>query len=250
MELSGLPRRLASRGVDRFAAAIARRREEPPSAPDDREARDNAHLELLLGYLLREDSDCIDVGCNRGRFLWHIVRRAPRGRHLAFEPLPQLAAELRESFPGVEVHEAALSNQAGETEFVMVPDDLGYSGLRERTYPADWATERIRVRSERLDDVLPAGHAPDFIKVDVEGAEGLVFEGGIETISRHRPVIVFEHGVGGANHFGTTPEQVWDLLCGTAKLRLFDLDAEGPFSRDQFAEIYAGGRIWNFLARP
>jgi hypothetical protein len=36
----------------------------------------------------------------------------------------------------------------------------------------------------------------------------------------------------------------------TAKLRLFDLDAEGPFSRDQFAEIYAGGRIWNFLARP
>jgi FkbM family methyltransferase len=255
-DLSRLPRRVAARAADRVAAAIARRLEErgvtapPQPAPEDREARDNAHLELLLGFVLRADSNCIDVGCNRGRFLAHMVQRAPRGRHLAWEPLPELAADLREHFPGVEVHEAALSNENGETEFVVVPDDLGHSGLRERTYPAAWRTERIRVHTERLDDVLPEHYVPDFIKVDVEGAERLVFEGAIETIRRHRPVIVFEHGLGGSDHYGTTPEQVWDLLCGTARLRLFSLDADGPYSREEFAEVYAAARVWNFLARP
>ena len=33
----------------------------------------------------------------------------------------------------------------------------------------------------------------DFLKIDVEGAEGLVIEGAAETIKKYRPIIFFEH---------------------------------------------------------
>jgi hypothetical protein len=33
----------------------------------------------------------------------------------------------------------------------------------------------------------------DFLKIDVEGAEGLVIQGGAETIKKYKPVIFFEH---------------------------------------------------------
>ena len=65
----------------------------------EREGIDNHNLELLLGFLLAEDSNCVDVGANEGRFLWHMTQRAPRGRHFAWEPVPHLAARLRELFP-------------------------------------------------------------------------------------------------------------------------------------------------------
>jgi len=253
-----LPRRLLARAADRAADALARRIAErlaapapaPAAVPEDREATDNRHLELLLGFLLAEDANCVDVGANEGRFLSAMVARAPRGRHVAFEPIPALAARLRAAFPQVEVHQAALAAEAGEAEFVVVPEDLGHSGLRERRYPAPYRTERIRVAVERLDDALPPGYAPHLLKVDVEGGELGVLRGGLETIARHRPVIVFEHGLGAADRYGTTPEQIHDLLVGDAGLRLFDLDANGPYSREQFAEVFAGGRRWNFLARP
>jgi FkbM family methyltransferase len=249
-------RRFAARSADRVADALARRLAErlavPQTgpAPVEREGLDNRTIELLLGFFLNEDSNCIDIGANQGRFLSHMLARAPAGRHLAWEPVPSLAAHLRDAFPAVDVHEAALSDENGESEFLIVPEDLAYSGLRERAYPGDYHPRPIRVRVERLDDALPANFDPALIKIDVEGAELSVLRGGLATITRARPVVVFESGLGASDRYGTTPDAVHDLICGTAGLRLFDLDATGPLSRDQFAEIYAAGSRWNFVALP
>jgi FkbM family methyltransferase len=219
-------------------------------APPDRETVDNRHLELLLGFLLAEDSNCVDVGANQGRFLHHITARAPRGRHIAWEPVPHLAARLRETFPGVEVHEAALAETPSEaTSFVLVKDDPAYSGLRERDYPDDYKTEDIRVRVERLDDELPPDYVPTLLKIDVEGGELGVLRGAAETILRHKPLIVFEHGTGASEHYGTTPEAIHELVCGEFGMRIFDMDATGPLSAGELTELFKTGARWNYLAR-
>jgi FkbM family methyltransferase len=240
--------------ADRIAARIGPQLATAPSpsarAPMDREATDNQHIELLLGWQLREGSNCIDVGANEGRFLHHMLARAPQGRHYAWEPIPALAERLREAFPTVEVRQAALYDEAGESEFTFVPDDTGYSGLRERAYPSQYRTEKIRVPLERLDDVLPRDYVPDLIKIDVEGAELQVFRGGMETITRHRPVIVFEHGPGASDRYGTTPETVYELLVGEAGYRIFDLDATGPLGVGAFSEAFHSGARWNYVALP
>jgi FkbM family methyltransferase len=175
-----------------------------------------------------------------------MVRCAPRGRHIAYEPLPELADALARRFPGVDVRNAAVSDHAGETSFVHVVTNPAYSGLRERSYPGDEKLRTIQVRLERLDDALPEGYAPALIKVDVEGAELQVFEGARETLARHRPVVFFEHGKGGADHYGTTSGAVHDLL-GEAGLRIFDEHGGGPYSRESFAELFETP-VANFVA--
>ena len=213
--------------------------------------RDGRCLRQILAHVLREDSSCVDVGAHMGAVLYDIARFAPGGRHHAFEPLPRLAAELRRLFPGVTVHEAAASDRTGEAEFHHVVSDPGYSGLRRRTYARpDERVELTRVRLCRIDDVLPADLPIHFVKIDVEGAELEVLRGAARTLRRWSPYVVFEHGLGASDHYGTTPEMVHRLLVADCGLSIFDLEGSGPLSEEQFAAVYALNERWNFLARP
>lgn len=244
---------LARLGAEERAAGVlgrlraARRAlgEEP-----EREPVAERTLHVALAAILRPDSSAIDVGANVGAVLESIVRIAPQGRHMAFEPLPGLCAALAERFPGVEVEQVALSDAAGTAEFTHVLDAPAYSGLRQRAdLPQGLEqVQRIQVRTARLDDVLPEDRAPALIKIDVEGAELQVLQGAIETLRRHRPFVVFEHGSGGADLYGTRPEQVFDLLTEVG-LRIFDMDGGGPYTRERFQETFTEP-IWNFLATP
>jgi FkbM family methyltransferase len=212
--------------------------------------RDNRRLVELLEELLEPGSDCLDVGAHEGVLLREMVRLAPSGRHVAWEPLPAFAGRLRERFPSVEVREAALSDAAGERAFAHVLGDPGWSGFVARPTPGGGPVETITVRCERLDDALPEGVQPEFMKIDVEGAEEQVFRGAAGTLRRYRPTVVFEHGAGSADHYGTTPARLHRLVAEELGYRIFGLDGDGPYGADRFAEIFARGERVNFLARP
>ena len=223
-----------------------KRRFDAPEVVRDRE--DNERLLALLGKVLRPDSCCIDVGAHKGAILGEIVALAPHGRHIAFEPLPQLAGELATRFPQVDVRAVALSDRSGEAEFVHVRTRPGWSGFRERPYPGDEQVERIAVRTQTLDAALPAGFVPALIKIDVEGAEREVLEGAIKTLAVHRPVVVFEHGLGSADHYGTEPRHIHALLCEHAGLEISGLDGDGPYDLAAFERVYRGRERVNFVA--
>jgi FkbM family methyltransferase len=223
-----------------------KRRLAPPHVRRDR--ADQARLSRLLEEVLRPDSNALDVGAHEGAVLAEIVRLAPAGRHVAWEPLPDLCARTAGRFPDADLRCAALSDRAGEREFVHVTTLPGWSGFRARPYPGSQTTETIRVRTERLDDALPSGYVPAFLKIDVEGAELEVLRGGIETITRHRPVVALEHGAGSADHYGTAPGDVWELL-DAAGLRVSGLDGAGPFSLAEFEDQFARAERVNFVAR-
>jgi FkbM family methyltransferase len=216
-----------------------------PGAKRDR--TDNERLRQLLAFTLREDSNCIDIGCHRGEVLTEMLRLAPRGRHIAFEPVPSSHAALAAAFPQADVRHAALSDSDGEAEFVVVPDEPSFSGLRERTYPNEMRTERVKVNTQRLDSALPDGYVPHFVKIDVEGAELQVLQGALETLRRHRPTVWFEHGVGAADHFGTEPADVHRLLTGEIGMRIFDADGRGPYSESDFDAVFTQP-MWTFVA--
>jgi len=217
-----------------------------------RDAEDVANIRRLLAFSLPPDANCIDIGAHRGAVLAEMVRAAPRGRHIAFEPLPHLCNILRTSFPTVEVHQAALSDHAGEADFAYVHGDAeGWSGLRFRPLPTgeEPAVEHITVQLEVLDKVLDPDYRPHVIKVDVEGAEQQVFEGALETLRRHRPIVVFEHGTGSAEAFGTLPGDIYRLLGEEAGLRIYDLDGSGPYTGAEFERVFYAAERVNFVAR-
>jgi FkbM family methyltransferase len=214
-----------------------------------RDKQDMEHLRLLLAVTLSPDSNCIDVGAHMGDVLREIIRCAPKGRHIAYEPLPEVNAQLVRSFPQVDVRLAALSNKSGLASFTHVRSNPGYSGFKQRTYPGEEQLEMITVRVEPLDSSLPRNYVPSLIKIDVEGGEQQVLEGAIGTIVRHKPIVIFEHGRGAAEHYGTGPADIFNLLCVEAGLRIFDLDGNGPYSLEDLSRTFEIGDRWNYVAR-
>ena len=77
-----------------------------------------------------------------------------------------------------------------------------------------------------------------------------MLRGAVETLRRFRPAIAFEHGLGSADHYGTTPDAIHALLAGELGYELRGLDGDGPYDGDRFAEIFASGERVNFAARP
>jgi FkbM family methyltransferase len=207
--------------------------------------RDTDHLTVLLAATLDRDSSCVDVGAHAGDVLREMLRCAPDGRHVAFEPLPELAAGLERDFPQVDVHNAALSDAPGRAQFTVVDGAPEQSGLRTE---AAAGTRQIDVDVQTLDTALPEDFAPRLVKIDVEGAEIEVVRGGVETIRRHRPIVVFEFGLGGADRFGHTPGDMYELLVGELGMRIYDIDGHGPYDARAWDEVFTKP-LWNFIAR-
>jgi len=209
----------------------------------------------VMKRVLRTDSVCIDVGAHKGDVLEDMVALAPKGRHHAFEPIPSLARRLRERFPNVVVHEAALSDEEGEAEFQHVVNSPGYSGLRKRDYDRlDPVIEVLRVRKVRLDDLLPKEEEVSFIKIDVEGGEYHALRGAAEILKRNKPVVVFEAGAKSTSHYGVGPADLYRLLAQDCGLRISTmerwLDGSAPLDKEAFLRHYQEGLDYYFLAYP
>jgi FkbM family methyltransferase len=207
-------------------------------------------LRRLLAWSLGPESCCIDVGAHRGSVLAEMCRVAPQGRHIAYEPLPHLAEELRTEFPNVDVRCAALSDHVGEASFARVRAAEPWSGLLFRPLPGNVEpnVEEITVRLEVLDQALPRDFVPALVKIDVEGAEEQVLRGALRTLGDHQPVVVFEHGLGSANAYGTEPDDVFHLLVNEARMRIFDLDGGGPYPLTEFRRAYYASERVNWVA--
>jgi FkbM family methyltransferase len=229
----------------------ARRRSARRRAALRLNARYDQWTREVIGRVVAGDSNCIDVGAHTGDLLSDMVAAAPRGNHIAVEPLPEFAAKLRAGYPAVEVVEAALSDRDGSDEFFRVTSAPGYSGLRLRPLDRpDERVERIEVSVRRLDDLAPPDRSVRLIKIDVEGGELDVLRGGLATLTRHQPYVAFEHGSPSVAAYGSTSAELFDFLVGKIGLRISLLDdwlaGRPPLSRDEFI----AERNFFFLAHP
>jgi FkbM family methyltransferase len=235
------------------------RRLRAPSAQSSNRMYDVQTVEVMK-QVLQQDANCIDVGCHAGSVLREMLRLAPRGTHFAFEPIPDLHGRLVETFGGLanlHLYQLALSDTQGVASFQHVVSNPAFSGLRRRRYdrPHEQVQE-IVVRTDLLDNLIP-GHVPiRFIKIDVEGAELQVFMGALDTIRRCRPVIVFEHGLGAADHYGTTPEQLYEvvtvrcgLMIGLMEVWLRNRD-RASLGKRAFCRQFSRGTNFYFMAYP
>jgi FkbM family methyltransferase len=168
----------------------------PPAllSADEAKARtyDRQTIEIAA-RALAGDGNTIDAGAHCGSILRHLVRLSPRGEHWAFEPIPNLARQLRRHYPRARVEQVALSDFSGTAEFHFLPDAAAYSSLLSRTdVEADQSVHLLPVQVRRLDDVIPDDLPIAFIKIDVEGAEAAVLRGAARLLERDHPVVVFE----------------------------------------------------------
>ncbi len=141
-----------------------------------------------------------DVGANVGYYTLLAARGVgPAGRVVAFEPFVQNLAHLTRHvtlnrLSNVIVMPYALSNVQGMLEFKLGLNGAlgclaGVGGERDAD-DRDARAGSVSVPATTLDAfVAQHGLAPDVLKIDVEGAEMLVLDGGRRTIRERRPVI-------------------------------------------------------------
>jgi FkbM family methyltransferase len=161
-------------------------------------------LRILLGTYEREQTELFvrhirpgdvvfDVGAHVGYYTLLSARLlAGEGRVVSFEPDPGNVFFLRRHVAANRlklacVYEAAVGAFQGTVKF-SAGTGSGTGHLAE--------DGRIDVRICRLDDVVAEqGANPTHIKIDVEGAELQVLQGGRETLIRARPIIFLStHG--------------------------------------------------------
>jgi FkbM family methyltransferase len=236
----------------RAIGALSRRLDRPELlAVVDADARQAGREEIAIAAVLAGslpgEGVYLDIGANRGQILREAVRVAPQGRHVAFEPIPSLAAELQRAFPQVDCRPLALAARAEITQFCHFTRLDGWSGLRRHPSISDdqGAPEYIDVQVSTL-DIEAAELTPNVIKIDVEGAELAVLEGGRAVLTRARPLVIFEHVAQASSLYGDAPGAPWDLLTDLG-YRIFAVTGDGPFTRAEFVKSSA---VVNWLATP
>ena len=149
------------------------------------------HTEAMVD-LIKPGMTAVDVGANLGYFtllMGELV--GSEGRVHAFEPNPAIAERLRNSVDingfGTRsvIHEMALSNSSGEAELI-IPRHEPKNG---HIVPLRPSTDGTRITTIRL-DAVPELLSADFMKIDVEGAEELVWQGMGGLLKSSRPLTV------------------------------------------------------------
>lgn len=211
---------------------------------------------VILKRILSVESIGIDIGCHKGEILDIFLKYAVKGRHIGFEPIPELFVYLSKTYGSVcQIYPFALSDHNGKSIFNFVKNASAYSGIKTRTYDIGKPEiEEIEVEVRCLDSLIPEETQIRFIKIDVEGGEFDVLKGAKRTILRNKPFILFEFGIGASDHYGTRPEDIYRLLVNDCGLNISLLDnwlkKRQPLTLIQFSEVYYNKKEYYFLAHP
>lgn len=244
----GKPRRLLRQAAARVGLLAPAHRVRHALA-DERERRKRSDHDVLPGLLaavLEPQDRCVDAGANAGAVLDLLVRLAPEGDHVAFEPIPALAQRLRGRFNGnVDIREAALADAPGHITFQYFPDHPDCSGITPLVTLSE--ARPLEVRTTTLDEELADGPPVQLIKMDIEGAELSALRGARQVLREQRPLIVFEHTLAAARN-GVSSRELADLLRGD-HYRLFAFDGRGPLDGREFERLVRDEGYENFIAR-
>lgn len=154
-----------------------------------------------MAQLIKPGMCFVDVGANAGIFTIMAARlTGERGVVHAFEPSPRDRVRLEANISlnrltNVTVHSEALGRSPGKAVLtVSGAERPGHNTIGGFMYAEDAAAYSIEVEVTTLDDVAEATRLTrlDVMKVDVEGFETAVLQGGRAALARFRPVMVVE----------------------------------------------------------
>ena len=179
------------------------------------EARDAA----FLSRLIEPEHVCLDIGANTGYYTMLMASRATRGQVHSFEPVLLNwhllnCGVILNAYTNVCLNNFALGDRAGTTEFSQ-STDAAYSSLLPGTRKAQ--VRKFITKIETLDRYTATSgiRRVDVVKLDVEGAEGMVIRGGLSVFgsAARRPRIamieLFDQNLA---PFGTNVRQMVALM--------------------------------------
>lgn len=142
--------------------------------------------------IIRGDKKTVffDVGCNAGSFIKVLKKLGFENNIFCFEPHPVLSKIVKEHYPYIRMNEFCLANYNGEITINIPTLSVGLSSIIRRPVFDVLGQEinLLTVGCKTLDSYCEENGISfiDFIKIDVEGAEKVVFEGAHNLLSSRR----------------------------------------------------------------
>jgi FkbM family methyltransferase len=153
---------------------------------------------------IKKGQTVLDIGAHKAGYLYFMLKQVgDQGKVFAFEPQSNLYQYLKKiqslfKWENVTIEHLALSDSAGIVTLYIPTNKVsnaasspGATIVEHREQSTFSATESVS--TETLDSYcLRHNIQPAFIKIDVEGNELKIFQGGVETLKKYKPKIIVE----------------------------------------------------------
>ena len=197
----------------------------------------------------------LDIGANGGLFTVIAAKQVgPAGHVYAFEPGQRELALLHQNIAlngltNVTILERGVSDRSGTTKFA-ISSDGAMNSLAQTNHPSQQIQEWLTIETVSLDDFIRDQPLPrvNFVKMDVEGAERLIFEGATNFLKTYPGVtVMFEACDCNAVGFGYTVQEFLGRLQSLG-LSLYYFDEQGTLSPLSTYDARFGREMYNFVA--
>jgi len=152
----------------------------------------DVQLTRKLSEIIEEGMTVLDIGANVGFYTVALAKLVGKsGRVYAFEPDPYNFSLLEENmercgFNNVITVRAAVTDRSGYIDL-----HIGRTNRADnRLFSFSGSQEKISVPSISIDEYLDPKLDIDFIKIDIQGAEGLALEGMHMTLKRCEKIVL------------------------------------------------------------
>ncbi|MFO0939645.1 MAG: FkbM family methyltransferase [Pirellulales bacterium] len=163
----------------------------------------------LLQKIISPTDICFDIGGHNGYFTLVLAKLAEQGRVICFEPVESLANRISESIRLSRINNAfvevvAVAGESGQMQFRFAGDDSLDDSMGHLVRYGGVNTPRSQVQYDQFSERTVTAvtldsrkqFAPNFIKIDAEGAEAEILLAGKELICQSKPRLLIElHGV-------------------------------------------------------
>ncbi|MGH3614024.1 MAG: FkbM family methyltransferase [Pseudonocardia sp.] len=200
---------------------------------------------------------CFDVGANVGVVALHLARRVGlSGSVHAFEPVSSIRRRLTENTERnglsttVKIHPAALSNGSGRAVMAVADEtatNQGQASLVNSDNPQLVISTEITTIT--IDEFVESNGVDrlDFLKVDIQGAELLLLEGGSRVFTELSPQILMEVSPEDLGGMGKNSRDLLEAVEAYG-YRIYELDSRGwpgrpVHAQDVPADYYAANVV-------
>jgi FkbM family methyltransferase len=194
----------------------------------------------LIENIVKTGMVCMDIGANIGHMTLHLARKVGiSGKVFAFEPLPHIYQKLqnnikRNSFENiVSAYELALSNQTGMATIGYADNMTENQGMGSLVnIKNDVVKYQRQIQTKTIDEFVREMKIRrlDFLKIDIQGAEILLLDGGKEVFSSLSPDLVIEISPIDLACCGNSPHDLIEILINY-KYKIYEIKANGNIGK-------------------
>ncbi|WP_136668850.1 FkbM family methyltransferase [Flavobacterium sp. H122] len=199
---------------------------------------------LYIQQVLKSDSVFIDIGTNKGIYLYQAEKSISGGKIIGFEPNKGLVNYIKPLFPKVDIYPLAVSSKSGTAVLNIPKKGNGLQDTRASLEAMGEDVEKVEIQMVTLDEFVSEKKLSkiDVVKIDVEGHEFDSVKGCVNILKTVKPIFIIEIEL---RHAHYPIKDIFDFIIGfgyevfyfdrkTLHLKPFEVSQMADFQKDEY----------------